>query len=135
MSFANRTCISGRFIHIAKIRAIFLLIAFTVTPILAGLDKYFGVLTDWTRYLAPVFPTALGISAVMFMRMVGIIEIIAGIIVLSKPSVGGWIVAFWLWGIIINLLLIPGFFDIALRDFGLSLGAIALARLAAYFDQ
>jgi len=69
------------------------------------------------------------------MMIVGAIEIVAGLIVAFKPSFGGYLVAAWLWGIIINLLLIPGFYDIALRDFGLSLGALALARLSNQFDK
>ena len=111
-----------------------LLVAFVVAPIVAGLDKYFNVLTDWTRYLAPVVPNSTGIAAATFMMIVGAIEIVAGLIVAFKPSFGGYLVAAWLWGIIINLLLIPGFYDIALRDFGLSLGALALARLSHQFD-
>ena len=70
-----------------------------------------------------------------FMLAVGVIEIAAGILVAVSPEIGGYVVACWLWGIIANLLMIPGFYDIALRDFGLSLGAFALARLAAEFDQ
>jgi hypothetical protein len=69
------------------------------------------------------------------MLAVGIVEVVAGIIVAAKPSIGGFIVAAWLWGIVVNLLLIPGYFDIALRDFGLSLGALALARLAHHFGR
>jgi uncharacterized membrane protein HdeD (DUF308 family) len=112
-----------------------LLIAFVVAPIVAGLDKYFNVLTDWIRYLAPVVPNWTGIAAATFMMIVGAIEIVAGLIVAFKPSFGGYLVAAWLWGIIINLLLIPGFYDIALRDFELSLGALALARLSHQFDK
>ena len=112
-----------------------LLVAFVVAPIVAGLDKYFNVLTDWTRYLAPIVPSWTGIAATTPMMLVGAIEIVAGLIVAFKPSFGGYLVAFWLWGIIVNLLLIPSFYDIALRDFGLSLGAVALARLSHRFDD
>jgi uncharacterized membrane protein YphA (DoxX/SURF4 family) len=105
-------------------------IGFTIAPILAGLDKFFHVLTDWNQYLAPFIPQMLGLDATTFMYIVGVIEIVAGLLVLLKPRFGGYLVAAWLWAIIVNLLLIPGFFDIALRDFGLSLGALALARLA-----
>lgn len=105
-------------------------LGFTIAPILAGLDKFFNVLADWERYLAPVFPQMLGLSPETFMMIVGAIEIVAGIAVWVKPRFGGYLVMAWLWGIILNLLLIPGYFDIALRDFGLSLGALALARLA-----
>jgi hypothetical protein len=111
-----------------------LLVAFVAAPILAGLDKYLNILTDWTRYLAPVVPSWTGIAAGTFMMIVGVIEIVAGLIVAFKPSFGGYLVAVWLWGITINLLLVPGFYDIALRDFGLSLGALALARLSRQFS-
>lgn len=107
-----------------------LLIGFTIAPIVAGADKFASILTDWTRYLAPVFPALIGVSAATFMRAVGAIEIIAGIVVAAKPSIGGYVVAAWLVGIIVNLLVLHGFYDIALRDLGLALGALALARLA-----
>src|SRR6185295_3013745 len=105
-------------------------LGFTVLPILAGLDKFFQVLVDWDRYLAPLFPRMLGISPETFMSVIGVVEIVAGLLVFFKPRFGGYLVMAWLWGIIVNLLLIPGYYDIALRDFGLSLGALALARLA-----
>jgi hypothetical protein len=112
-----------------------LLFAFTVAPIIAGADKFFGILTNWTQYLAPVFPNTLGIDPATFMMIVGAIEIIAGIIVFLKPSVGGYIVSLWLLGIIVNLLLLHNFHDIALRDLGLLLGALALARLGTHFGR
>lgn len=105
-------------------------LAYTVLPILAGLDKFFEVLADWDRYLSPLFPQMLGISPETLMSVVGIVEIVAGLVVFFKPRLGGYLVMLWLWGIILNLLLIPGYYDIALRDFGLSLGALSLARLA-----
>lgn len=105
-------------------------LGFTALPVLAGLDKFFGALADWDRYLAPVFPQLLGLSPETFLSMAGIVEIVAGLVVFFKPRVGGYLVMLWLWGIILNLLLIPGYYDIALRDFGLSLGALSLARLA-----
>jgi hypothetical protein len=108
---------------------------FIAAPIIAGLDKFFHVLVDWTQYLAPMVPRLTGINAATFMMIVGVIEIGAGIVVAVNPKFGGLLVAAWLWGIIINLLLIPGFYDIALRDFGLSLGALALARLAQEFTS
>jgi hypothetical protein len=111
-----------------------LLVAFVAAPIIAGVDKYFNLLTDWSGYLAPVIPRWTGLAAGTFMMIVGAIEIIAGIVVAFRPGIGGYIVALWLWGIIINLLLIPGYYDIALRDFGLSLGALALARLSHHFS-
>lgn len=106
-------------------------LGFTILPIVAGLDKFFAALTDWDRYLAPLFPQMLGVSPETFLSAVGVIEIVAGLVVFFKPRLGGYLVMFWLWGIILNLLLIPGYYDIALRDFGLSLGALSLARLAA----
>ena len=103
---------------------------FTVAPIVAGLDKFFNLLVDWTQYLTPLVPRWTGIDPAAFMMVVGIIEIIAGIVVAVKPKIGAWVVAAWLCGIIINLLLVPGYYDVALRDLGLSFGALALARLA-----
>jgi hypothetical protein len=110
-----------------------LLVAFVAIPIMAGLDKYFNILTDWTRYLAPIVPSWTGIAPAMFMMIVGAVEIVAGLVVAFTPSFGGYLVAVWLWGIVINLLLVPGFYDVAFRDFGLSLGALALARLSNQF--
>lgn len=106
-------------------------LGFTVLPLIAGLDKFFNLLVDWTQYLTPLVPQWTGIDPVVFMMIVGVIEVIAGIAVAVKPKFGALIVAAWLWGIIINLLLVPGYFDVALRDLGLSFGALALARLAA----
>jgi hypothetical protein len=108
---------------------------FIVAPTVAGLDKFFHLLVNWDQYLAPAIAGFLPINAHTFMLAVGVIEVVAGIIVAVKPSIGGLIVAAWLWGIIVNLLLIPGYFDIALRDFGLSLGALALARLGHHFGR
>jgi uncharacterized membrane protein YphA (DoxX/SURF4 family) len=104
---------------------------FVVAPIVAGADKFFNLLTDWTQYLAPAIPRTLGVDPSTFMMIVGAIEIVAGLLVLVKPRIGGLVVATWLVGIIINLLMIPGYFDVALRDLGLALGALALSRLAA----
>jgi len=109
-------------------------LGFTVLPLLAGLDKFFEVLADWDRYLAPLFPEVLGVSSATFMSIIGVIEIVVGLAVFFKPRLGGYLVMLWLWGIILNLLLIPGYYDIALRDFGLSLGALSLARLAVAFE-
>ena len=106
-------------------------IGFTVAPILFGLDKFANVLTDdWTRYLAPAFNDVIPGSAEDAMYMVGAIEIVAGIVVFVAPRYGGLLVAAWLAGIIVNLLIVGGYGDIALRDFGLMLGALTLARLA-----
>jgi hypothetical protein len=114
-----------------ELRAFQLLhIGFTVAPILAGLDKFTHLMVNWDLYLSPVFTRLVPIDGHLFMQIVGVIEIIAGVLVYIKPRIGGYVVAFWLWGIIVNLLSIPGYYDIALRDFGLSLGALALAQLA-----
>ncbi|MFD7319738.1 hypothetical protein ACFV9D_01390 [Streptomyces sp. NPDC059875] len=103
---------------------------FTVAPILFGLDKFANLLTDWPTYLAPWIDDIVPGSAQAAMYAVGVIEIVAGIVVALAPRFGGWLVAGWLAGIIVNLLTIPGHYDVALRDFGLLLGAVALARLA-----
>ena len=118
-------------------QAFFLLrIAFTVAPILFGLDKFAGVLTDdWTRYLASQYNDIIPGSAQDAMYMVGVVEILAGIVVFVAPRFGGLLVAGWLAGIIVSLLLVGGYGDIALRDFGLLLGALTLSRLATAFDD
>ena len=107
---------------------------FFVAPLLAGIDKFFHMMTDWSMYLwAPLGRLAGG--AGNFMRIVGAIEIVAAFLVLFKPKIGAPIVALWLLGIIVNLLLLGSYFDIGLRDFGLFLGAIALSRLAMVYDH
>ncbi|MCE3556081.1 hypothetical protein LWC33_32145 [Pseudonocardia sp. RS11V-5] len=103
---------------------------FTVAPVLFGLDKFFGLLTDWEQYLAPQIDALIPGTAHQAMLAVGAVEILAGLLVAVLPRIGGYVVAAWLAGIIVNLLLIGGFYDIALRDFGLLVGALALARLA-----
>jgi hypothetical protein len=103
---------------------------FTVAPILAGLDKFFDFLVDWDKYLSPMANNVLGGHGHQFMMVVGVIEIIAGIGVWLCARVFAYIVALWLLLIIVNLLTIPGFYDIALRDLGLLLGALALGRLS-----
>jgi hypothetical protein len=108
--------------------------AYAILPILAGLDKFFMKLTDWSMYLWPPLANLVG-GASTFMRIVGAIEIVAGCLVALKPKIGAPIVAAWLLGIIVNLLLVQNFYDIALRDFGLFLGALALFRLAVPFDH
>jgi hypothetical protein len=104
-------------------------IAFTVAPIIAGLDKFTHFLVNWDQYLSPAMPR-FGLPAHTFMLGIGVIEVVAGLIVAFAPRIGAWIVGLWLCGIILNLLSIPGYFDIALRDLGLALGAFALARLS-----
>jgi len=105
---------------------------FVTSLVLSGLDKFFDFLVNWPVYLSAIVSHI--INAQTFMKTVGVIEIVAGIIVAVKPRYGAFIVAFWLWGIILNLLTIPGFYDIALRDFGLSLAALALGFLAQEYD-
>lgn len=107
--------------------------AFTVAPIAFGLDKFFDILTNWENYLAPVINDIMPGSAHQVMLMVGVVEIAAGVLVALRPYIGGYVVAAWLAGIIVDLLLIPDFYDVALRDFGLFIAALALARLAAAF--
>ena len=113
-------------------RQAFLLLrtVFTVAPILFGLDKFVGLLTDWEQYLAPQIDNLIPGTAHQAMLAVGVVEVIAGLLVAVLPRIGGYVVAAWLAGIIVNLLLIGGFSDVALRDFGLLVGALALARLA-----
>jgi uncharacterized membrane protein YphA (DoxX/SURF4 family) len=106
-------------------------IAFTVAPILFGLDKFANVLTDdWTKYLSSEFNSILPGNADDAMSIVGVVEVVAGVVVAVAPRYGSLLVAGWLGGIIVNLLLLGGYGDIALRDFGLMLGALTLARLA-----
>ena len=111
-------------------------IAFVVAPILFGLDKFAEVLTgDWARYLAPEFNDLIPGSAQDAMLLVGGVEIVAGLVVAVAPRFGGLLVAGWLGGIIVSLLLAGGYGDIALRDFGLLIGALALWRLATAFSE
>jgi hypothetical protein len=107
---------------------------FVALPVLAGLDKFFHALVNWDQYLAPVVTRLLPVSAPTFMLAVGVIEIAAGVLVALRPRIGAYVVALWLGGIIVNLLLV-GYYDIALRDFGLALGALALARLSQEFKH
>ncbi|MGH9281711.1 MAG: hypothetical protein ACRD0S_02110, partial [Acidimicrobiales bacterium] len=105
-----------------------------VAPILFGLDKFFNILVDWDLYLAPFVNDLVPGNAHQAMLAVGVIEIVAGLAVALRPRFGGYLVAAWLAGIIVNLLAIPGHYDIALRDFGLLLAALTLARLATAFE-
>src|SRR3954452_8529261 len=110
-------------------------IAFTVAPIAFGLDKFFGVMVDWEQYLAPWINDILPGSATDAMHVIGVVEIAAGLAVAIRPKYGALLVAGWLGGIIFNLLTYSGYYDIALRDFGLMLGALTLARLAWAYDR
>ena len=113
-------------------RQAFLLLrtVFTVAPIAFGLDKFANVLTDWPGYLAPWIDGLVPGTAQQAMYAVGVVEVVAGVVVAVAPRIGGWLVAAWLGGIIVDLLTVPGFHDVALRDFGLLIPAVALARLA-----
>ena len=104
---------------------------FTVAPILFGLDKFLGLLTDWEAYLAPWVDAIVPGTAHQAMLAVGLVEILAGLLVAVRPAIGGYVVAAWLLGIIVNLVTMGEYYDVALRDFGLLVGALALARLAA----
>ena len=110
-------------------------IAFSVAPILFGLDKFFNVLTDWPQYLAGWVDDLMPGSAQDFMYAVGAIEIVAGVLVAVRPRYGAPVVVLWLAGIIFTLVTGPGYYDVALRDFGLLLGAATLARLAFVYDR
>lgn len=110
-------------------------IGFVVAPIVAGLDKFFHLLVDWDKYLPPVVNNVVGGHGHQLMLAVGVIEIVAGIGVALKPQIFAYVVAAWLILIIANLLMIPGYFDVALRDVGLMLGALALARLSQAYQK
>ncbi|WP_433303330.1 hypothetical protein ACQP2F_11715 [Actinoplanes sp. CA-030573] len=103
---------------------------FTAAPILFGLDKFVNLMTDWPGYLAPWVDHLVPGTAQQFMYVVGVIEIVAGVLVAVRPRLGALVVALWLAGIIGNLLILGDYYDVALRDFGLLVGALALNRLA-----
>jgi hypothetical protein len=108
---------------------------FTVAPIVAGLDKFFHLLVNWDQYLPAFVNNLTGGHGHQLMLAVGVIEIVAGLGVAFKPRIFAYVVSAWLLLIVANLLMIPGYFDVALRDFGLSLGALALARLSKEHDR
>jgi hypothetical protein len=105
-------------------------LTYTIAPILLGADKFFHLLVDWDKYLAPMLRRGLPLSGHSLMNIVGGIEIVAGLLVWIAPRYGGYVVAAWLWAIVINLLVLRGYFDIAARDLVLSMGALALARMS-----
>ena len=109
--------------------------AFTVAPIAFGLDKFTNLLTDWPRYLAPAIDHLVPGTAAQAMYVAGVVEIVAGVVVAVRPRYGALLVAAWLGGIVLNLLLVPGYYDVALRDVGLLAGAHALWRLAVAQDR
>lgn len=108
---------------------------FTVLPIVFGLDKFTNVLTTWEQYLAPWVVDLLPVDARTAMLGAGVVEVVAGLLVAVRPRYGAYVVALWLAGIVVNLLSFPGYYDVALRDVGLLLGALALGRLAAAHDM
>lgn len=108
---------------------------FVAAPVIAGLDKFAQLLTNWDAYLAPVFARALGGDTRTFMMLVGAVEVVAGLFVALRPRIGAYVVAAWLAGIILNLVISGRYLDVALRDFGLFLGALALGRLAQVYDR
>jgi hypothetical protein len=110
-------------------------LGFTVAPIVAGLDKFFNLLVNWEQYLPPFVTNLVGGHSHELMLAVGVIEIIAGLGVFLKPKIFAYVVSAWLLLIVVNLLMIPGYYDVALRDFGLALGALALARLSSKFGR
>jgi uncharacterized membrane protein YphA (DoxX/SURF4 family) len=109
-------------------------VGFAVAPIAFGADKFANVMVNWEKYLAPWIRDLSPLSATHTMYVVGGIEILAGLVVALKPRYGAYVVAAWLGGIVIDLLSYSGYYDIALRDFGLMLGALTLARLASRYD-
>ena len=127
---ASRQLSNPAFQAFALLRA-----GFTVAPILFGLDKFLDWLVDWRIYLAPEINDLIPGNAHQAMLAVGVVEILAGVVVALRPKFGGYLVAAWLGGIIVNLLMQADYYDIALRDFGLLIGALALARLATAFDR
>jgi hypothetical protein len=127
----TRTDVSGSAYQAYQI----LHVAFVVAPIVAGLDKFFNLLVNWEQYLPSFVNRMIGGHGHELMLAAGVIEIIAGLGVLFKPKFFAYVVSAWLLMIVMNLLMIPGYYDIALRDFGLALGALALARLSHEFDR
>jgi len=109
-------------------------IGFTVAPIIAGIDKFTHLLVNWDQYLPSVVNRMVGGHGHELMLVAGAIEVVAGLGVFFKPKIFAYVVSAWLVLIIVNLLMIPGYFDVALRDLGLALGALALARLSQTFD-
>lgn len=108
---------------------------FTILPLVAGADKFTHLLVNWDKYVAPALARTVPLSMHTLLLAVGVVEIVAGLLVWVRPRIGAYVVMAWLWAIIVNLLMIPGYYDIALRDFGLSLGALALARLSTQYSS
>ncbi|HET8558550.1 MAG TPA: hypothetical protein VFL58_14680 [Gaiellaceae bacterium] len=129
------TLVERRLWNDARYQAFVLLrVAFTVAPIAFGLDKFWNQMVYWPKYLAPWICHLMPGTGQQFMYAVGVVEIVAGVVVLLKPRYGAYLVAAWLAGIVTNLFSYPGWYDVAVRDFGLMLGALTLARLASVYD-
>lgn len=109
--------------------------AFVVAPVVFGADKFTNLLTDWETYLAPGVSDLLPVTPQQAMYAVGLVEIAAGLLVAVRPRLGAAVVAAWLAGIVVNLLLLQGFYDVALRDIGLLVAAVALQRLSTRYDS
>ena len=109
-------------------------VGFVAAPVVAGADKFFHLLCNWDKYLAPAIAAQTSMGAHKMMLAAGAVEVLVGLLVALKPKVGAYVVMLWLFGIIVNLVLLGGYWDIALRDFGLALGALALGRLSQIFD-
>ena len=135
--FASSDSSSPRPVKVSGARQAYLLLrtVFTIAPIAFGLDKFIGLLTDWDDYLAPWVDDLVPGTAHEAMFIVGAVEVFAGVLVALRPDIGAYVVAVWLAGIIVNLLILADHYDVALRDFGLLLGALALARLASAYDR
>src|SRR4051812_34412278 len=114
------------------IKSTFTLLKFTfaLVPIVAGLDKFTNLLTHWENYLSPGFASMLPFTPHVFMMIVGIIEIVAGVLVLAKPAIGGYVVAAWLVLIALSLLVSCNYLDVAVRDLVMAIGAFSMARIA-----
>jgi len=108
---------------------------FVAAPTIAGIDKFTHLLTNWDQYLSPTVAKLLPFSGHTFMLLVGVVELFAALLVAVRPRIGAYVVAAWLGAIIVNLLMLGGSLDIALRDFGLMLGALALGRLSSVYDR
>ncbi|MFA5008493.1 MAG: hypothetical protein WC546_04665 [Candidatus Omnitrophota bacterium] len=130
MSSSMKEESSGMFSTTDRYALKLLWIIFTIAPIIAGLDKFFNKLTYWTMYIAPFVLKIMPFEAGIFIRIIGVIEIAAGILVAFIPRVGAFIVSAWLLLIVANLILIPGYFDVALRDLGLAVCAFAFGLLS-----
>lgn len=122
------------YIRIKNLRGMLRLV-YGLLPIIAGLDKFTNVLVEWHNYLHPVFPAVFNIEPETFMSMVGIVEIIAGVIVLASPRIGAYVVGFWLIGIAVNLVAQGAYFDIAVRDIVIAIGSFALAALSEILKE